>query len=360
MRRVLLSLCVVLLPTVVLAQPTDPAAPGATSESAPGSTEPAAGPPDEPVSTDKYRGANMVPPAGWRLFMSDLTLFRLNPIGLETRFKLGLQKRLYKSDKTVTRNNYMFLGSFVRINPATAILGLGGELQPAAIFNVRASAEIQQFFGTFGFLQSFRSANANFSDQTLKDLRDDPVRKPQSTHLLHAQIQPTIQLKVGPIALKSQLQLDYWVLGNVRDGETTVYEATYDTLLPDKGWTLATDTDLLYMGKPGLAIGLRHSYVRPFYKVRHFLDAQDYVRYDQANEHSRIGLIAAYTLKDIGPAKFNKPTVLLIASWYTDHRYRLGQPDQLPTIGRADDYTSRAFPYLLVGFAFESDLMGVR
>ncbi|MDX2086444.1 MAG: hypothetical protein SFX73_01285 [Kofleriaceae bacterium] len=352
MRRVILSLCSVLCSTVAYAQ----------AGGAPGSAD-AAGVPPEPAPpdpADRYRGSNMVPPGAWRLMVSDLTIFRLNPIGLESRARIGLQKRLYESAKPISRNNFMFLGGFARINPATAILGVGGEIQPASIFNLRVSGEVQQFFGTFGFLQSFNTANANYSDQTLKDLRDDPVRSPQATHLLHAQIQPTLQLKFGPIALKSQLQLDYWVLGDVRDGETVAYEATYDTLLPDKGWTLATDTDLLYLGVPGLAVGVRHSYVRPFYKERHFLNATDFAGYRQANEHSRIGLFAAYTLKDLGPSKFNKPTLILIASFYTDHRYRLGVPDQLPAGGRNEDYVSRAFPYLLLGFAFESDLLGIR
>ncbi|MBA3503286.1 MAG: hypothetical protein H0T65_23195, partial [Deltaproteobacteria bacterium] len=35
------------------------------------------------------------PPKEDRLMFSDLTVFRLNPLGLETRARFGIQKRLY-------------------------------------------------------------------------------------------------------------------------------------------------------------------------------------------------------------------------------------------------------------------------
>jgi len=362
MRSVLLGLCWVVVPSVALAQPAGPPAapaPEAVSPAA-GTGAPAVGARDLLLVGDRYLGAKTPPPSGWRLMISDLSVFRLNPLGLETRARIGVQKKLYPSTAAITQHNFAFVGAFPKLNPAAAILAVGGELQPASIFNLRASAEVQQYFGTVGFLQSFGSANANYSDQTLSDLRDDPAMKPQTARILNARIQPLVQLKLGPIAFKGQAQLDYWVLSNVRDGETTAYEATYDTLLPDRGWTLSTDVDLLYVGRPGLAIGLRHSHVHPFYEERHFVDAADFAAYAGHNMHSRLGLFAAYTFKDLGPSTFNKPTVLLIASWYHQHRYRMGTPDTLPTGGRPDDYTSRAFPYLLAGFTFESDLWSVR
>ena len=383
MRGVLIGLMVAVLPFTATAQPApepSPPDPGEDmlSEPAPTPTPtptPTPDPPPAPTATPTPRvdfpgrSAGLTrsdaPPGSWRLMLSDLTVFRLNPLGLETRARLGMQKRLYASEKAITRTNFMFLGAYPKLNPASAQLGIGGELQPASIFNIRAFAEVQQFFGTFGFLQSFTTPTANYSDHTLKDLRDDPVRAPQSTRMFHASIQPMLQLKVGPVAVRSLLLLDYWDF-KVRDGDTTAYEPTVDTLLPDKGWTLSTDTDVLYTGRPGLAIGVRHSYVRPFYKQRHFASATDdnqaaFAAYDGDNSHHRAGLFAAYTFRDDGPSRFNKPTVLLIMSWYLTHRYRTGEPGSpLPMDGRPDDYTSRAFPYLILGFAFESDFLPVR
>lgn len=300
-------------------------------------------------------------PDGLRVVASDLTIMRLNPIGLETRGRIGIQKKIFPSDKKVTENNFYFAGVFPKLNPASAHLGIGGELQPASIFNVRAFFEVQKYFSTFGFLQSFSSANANYSDQTLSYNADNPTptTEPQAATGMRFSVQPMLQLKFGKIALRALAMFDYWNF-NVRDGQPTAYEPTLDTLLPDQGWTVSTDTDLLYVTDQGLAAGLRHSWVKPMYTSKHFVDAADEAMYDGQNEHQRLGLFAAYTLKDKGPSRFNKPTVIVILSWYLSHKYRAGEPDTLDPGHDAGDYRTRAFPYFLAGFAFESDFLPVQ
>ena len=294
-------------------------------------------------------------PASWRLMLSSLTVLRANPTGLETRARFGLQKRLYRSEAKLSENNFGFAGAFAKLNPAGAFLALGGELQPLSILNLRAAAEVQRYFGAFGVLQSFPSANAIYSDAALDDLAGTA----RGASALRVQLQPTLQVRAGPIALRAQLQLDYWDLA-LRAGDVAAYEPTLDTLLPDRGFTLSADTDALYVGRRRLAVGLRHSYVRPLYRGAHFTGAADQAAYDGANAHQRLGLIGAYTLRDAGPSRFNKPTLILIASWYLSHRFRAGAPEVLPAGGRSADYTSRAFPYLLAGFAFESDFLPAR
>ncbi len=334
------------IPVVSFAQPVEPAEP------APAESIPAAPPTaDQPASpANKF-------PGGWRLMISDLTLFRLNPIGLETRSRIGLQKKLYPSTKAATENNFFFLGMFPKLNPASAQISFGGELQPASFFNVRTYYELQQFFGTFGFLQSFTSANSNYSDNQLKDLAEDSATEPQARLVRHFSVQPQVMLKKGPVVLRSLLQLDYWDF-NTRG--TLVYEPTFDTLLPRQGWTMSTDTDLLYVPGTGLAAGLRHTFVKPFYTSDHFGGPVDKNAYDGQNAHHRLGFFGAYTLKDEGPSTFNKPTVILILSMYIQHKYRTGEPDTLDAGHTSDDYRTRAFPYLILGFAFESDLLSIR
>lgn len=302
-------------------------------------------------------------PDGLRLVVSDLTIFRLNPTGLETRARIGVQKKIYPSAKKVTENNFWFAGAFPKINPASAHLGIGGELQPASIFNVRTFFEVQKYFGSFGYLQSFTSANTNYSDATLAENKDmpTPATEPQSASGMRFSVQPMLQLKFGKIAFRSLAMFDYWNV-SVRDGDTVAYEPTVDTLLPDQGWTVTTDTDLLYVPKDrgGLAAGLRHTWVKPIYAGKHFTDTTDENNYDGQNSHQRLGLFAAYTIKDEGPSRFNKPTVILILSWYLTHKYRAGEPGTLDPGHDADDYRTRAFPYIVLGFAFESDFLDVR
>jgi len=287
--------------------------------------------------------------------LSDLTILRGNPIGLETRARFGLQKRLYLSERPLAANNFGFAGTFVKLNPAGVQLAAGGELQPLSMFNLRAFLEVQRYFGSFGLLQSFPSANASYSDATLDALADTS----RAATALHASIQPMLQARVGPVAVRALFQLDYWDL-TLRRGDAVAYEATLDTLLPDRGFTLAADVDVLYVGRPGLAAGVRYSSIHPFYGGEHFTGAADRAAYGGANAHQRIGLFGAYTLRDTGPSRFNKPTLILIAAWYLSHRWRTGAPDLLPAGGTAEDYTSRAIPYVLAGFAFESDLLAAR
>jgi hypothetical protein len=68
-------------------------------------------------------------------------------------------------------------------------------------------------------------------------------------------------------------------------------------------------------------------------------------------------LFAAYTMRDTPQTAFNKPTLIVIASWYLTHRWRTGVPDETDISGdyNKNDFISRAFPYILVGLAFESD-----
>jgi hypothetical protein len=307
------------------------------------------------VARAEEKDAPPPPPKEDRFMFSDLTVFRLNPLGLETRARLGIQKRLYYSEKAITQNNFRFVGVYPKLNPVSAHLALGGEIQPASIFNLRASIEVQKYFGVLGYLQSFRTPTANYSDHHMKDLRGTE----QTSLIYHASLQPLLQLKVGPVAIRSLFQFDYWRL-NIRDNNTVAYEATFDTLLPDDGWTISADTDVLFVGRPGLAVGLRHSWVRPIYESKHFVDNNDENIYGTDNSHQRIGLFAAYTLRDTPQTAFNKPTLILIASWYISHRWRTGTPDLSdPDISgetNKDDFISRGVPYLLLGFAFESDI----
>jgi len=99
--------------------------------------------------------------------------------------------------------------------------------------------------------------------------------------------------------------------------------------------------------------------VKPFYQARHFTDQAASDAYDGANSHQRLGLFGAYTLRDSGPSRFNKPTLVLILSWYLSHKYRAGTPGTLDPGHTADDYISRAVPYVIAGFAFESDFLPV-
>ena len=177
MRRLLLLLVISVFSTTAMADQLPEGEPSEPPQAPPTETPPSpvadpgggmpALPPAPPVTSEPPAApppvvdpADRPPPAGMRLLLSDLTVLRLNPLGLETRARFGVQQRLFASDKAITRNNFAFGGFYPKLNPASAHLALGGEIQPASIFNLRVFGEVQKYFGTFGFLQSFPTANA--------------------------------------------------------------------------------------------------------------------------------------------------------------------------------------------------------
>ena len=245
------------------------------------------------------------------------------------------------------RDNFVFAGTFTRLNPASLRVAGMVEFQPVSLLNLRFTAEYLQYYGNFSFMQSRPSAYDNLSDADMKANKTGPQGN-YTARGFHASFEPLLQAKVGPIAVRSRAFFG-WFDMNLQRGDRVWYEATLDTSIPAKGLMFANDLDVLYgmdMGKARLNIGARYTAVAPLYSADAVLPTQTVDGID--NSHHRLGLLAAYTLYDDGYTSFNKPTVLLISSWYLSHRYRAGQE------------VSRAVPYIVLGFAFQSDLLDVK
>lgn len=277
----------------------------------------------------------------WRFVINNLLIFRNNPIGLEDQIRVGVQKRLLHREGALFRDTFLFFGAYPKLNPAYLKAGPSLELQPLSVFNLRAAVEVVEYYSTFGFLQSYGSPLANYSD-TARDAADKIDGAAYATSGVHAMIEPTLQLKLGPIVVRDKFSAEYWRM-NLHGNDTVFYDATLDTLVPGNGWVVANDLDALYLTKFGLTVGARYSAVKPFYKKSDYAPGDD-VSVNH-NGHQRLGAIIAYTFFDHGYTSFNKPSILVIASWYLQHQYRTGQD------------VSQALPYLVVGFAFQSDAM---
>jgi hypothetical protein len=276
---------------------------------------------------------------GRRLVINNLLAVRLNPLGLENQTRLGYQSVLYRNEGALFRDNFLFLGANSRLSPASIKAGPSVELQPLSIFNLRLSAEYVGFFSTFGFLQSRPSPNADYS-QASRDAGDEAGQE-YATSGMRLAIEPLVQLKVGPIAVRNRFSLEYWSM-RLRGEDRVWYDATLDTLVPGKGFNYANDLDVLFLGRPPLVVGARYSLVEPLYASRQLPAGEDLA---VDNSHHRVGLLAAYVFWDEGYTAFNKPAVLLNVAWYLTHRYRTGAE------------VSQAVPYVVLGFAFQSDLL---
>lgn len=311
----------------------------------------------------------------WRFTINNLLVLRMNPVGLEDQMRIGFQRRLpaAESNSLLLRDRFVFFGLSPRLNPAFIKLGPSIEIQPLSIFNLRIAAEYVGFFSTFGFLQSYPSALDDYPDKLLGacssgdpevrgkcSYRNEPgdlimgsdEKRNYIAHGLHVMIEPLIQLKLGPVAFRNKLALEFWYMG-VRPGDRVFYDVTLDTLVPAKGWVLANDMDLLFVSKFGLVVGARYSAVLPFYAVTEVRPGES--PNDPHNGQQRIGPLISYTFFDRGFTRFNKPTILLVAGWYVDHRYRTGQA--AGGVVPAVFVQSQAMPYLVIGFSFQSDLL---
>lgn len=307
-----------------------------------------------------------------RLVLSNLLVLRLNPVGLEDQIRFGLQHRLSEeSDGPLKRDSFLFAGIAPRVNPAFIKLGPSVEIQPLSIFNLRVGVEYVQLFGTFGFLQSYSSATDEYDDKriatcsTRSALDQCRYQGADGTEVvgasdvrnsaaagLHLMIEPTLQLKLGPVALRNKLAIEYWSMGT-RLGDRTFYDVTLDTLVPKRGWVIANDLDAVFVTRFRLSAGLRYSLVQALYQDSDFRVGEDRTPAD--NMVQRLGPLVSYSFFDRGYTHFNKPTLLLLVSWYVDHRYRAGQAPAaiLPGVF----VQSPGMPYILLGFSWQSDFI---
>jgi hypothetical protein len=296
------------------------------------SAQPQAAPSAEPPAANPAAPAPAPIPLN-RIYLASLTLVRYNPLGLEIQNRLVFQHRLQDSESLLRRDTFASVAASLKLNPSYLKVGPIVELQPFTVLNVRAGYEVLEYFGSQGNLRSYPDATRDYSD----DARKLTKAEAYSTSGHHLYVEPMVQARVGSIAVRSKLAIEYWSM-SLQGGDRVFYDATLDTLVPGQGWVVANDTDLLYMAGR-LVVGARFSGVWPRYDKDELGGGGEPVGFG-GNSHMRLGPIAAFSFTTREYSSFNKPTLLAIAGWYLDHRSREG-----------------ALPYLLLGFSFSSDFL---
>lgn len=286
--------------------------------------------------------ADDAPPA-LRLVVDNVLVGRVNPLALADLLRIGLAGRLYRSERPLLLNNFLFFGFAPRVTASSLRLGPQLEVQPLSILSLRFSGELLHFWGNFDALQSFASPQANWSDSALSKNGDAGLNYP--TDGVHLIFEPTVQLRWGPIAVRDHLTLEYWNL-RLRSGDTVFYEGGADTLIPNNGLVVSNDVDVAWITRVHLAVGIRYTLTAPLYSATDWAPGE--TANGALNRQQRLGLALAYTFFDRHYTRFHSMTLFGIAAWYVEHRFRTG----------AD--VSQATPYLLGGVSFQSDVILAR
>src|SRR3954470_4035583 len=78
----------------------------------------------------------------FRIAITSLLAARYNPLGLEEQLRIGPQKRLYRNDKMVARDNFIMFGLATKLSPAFIKIGPTLEIQPLSMLNLRFTEEL--------------------------------------------------------------------------------------------------------------------------------------------------------------------------------------------------------------------------
>ncbi|XXF76191.1 hypothetical protein P2318_24450 [Myxococcaceae bacterium GXIMD 01537] len=289
------------------------------------------------------------PPPQHRLVYRNSLFLRLNPTGFIDEARISYRWRLFRSESPVLRDNFIGVGLAPTLSPAFGRAGLMVEAQPLSVLQLYGIYEWQRYFGGFNYLQSFPSARGEFSDEILSqrgELPEGDRLRNYATGGTQLTLGANLQFKVGPVVARSQFRLVRPDL-DLREGDRVFYDIYYDVMAPNRGWLFTNDADIAYMpGRSGLVVGLRWTVTQAMYGDEHYEVGE--ARENLNGPMHRVGPVLAYTFHNEDGRAFNSPTVLLMANWWLQHRYRTGQQ------------VSAAMPLLAVGMSFNGDLLPVK
>ena len=274
--------------------------------------------------------ADWSPEPANRLYYTNASFARVNPLGLVDFYRLGWRHRLSSSDSTLLKDTYTFVAGEVMATPAYTRVGIFAEAQFLAIARVYVQYSGVGYYGNFAQIQSWDTNGVRYSDQSLEATEGEAYATLGSVFTTGG----TLRAKAGNVVIRSTVALTRFDL-NLQDGDVVFYDQYWDRLAPDGGWMVLNDADVLaLMGKA--RVGVRHTFND---------ELGNSGPQDSALANHRVGPLLAweFAAKDPG-ARYNHPTAFLVTQWWLQHPYRAGaeQPQGLPMIA--------------LGFAFNGDL----
>jgi hypothetical protein len=294
-----------------------------------------------PAETEPPPAVRPQPPVA--IQYTSTTAARVNPLGLVSFLDLAGRLRLYESDSDILKQNFVGLGFTGGLSPAWGRFGVLAEVQALTILRLYAQYEFLGYFGSFNLIPSFPSPYAEFSDTVIRDRGEMEDLPGYATYGGQLTLGATLQIKLGPFAARNLFRAVHGSY-QLRAGDRVYYDQITDMLHPNDGFVIVNEVDALAVLDFGLTFGARWSYSHAFYDTGHFAPGEDPAAAPDNDIH-RLGLLAAYTFEDNRGARFDRPTLILIAQWHLVHRYRTGQD------------VDTGLPYIALAFQFMGDLL---
>lgn len=270
-------------------------------------------------------------PPKHRIVHRNLLALRANPLGAGWEGKFSYRQRMFLTQSLALRDNFIGLGLSPSLTPTYARIGPYLEVQPATFIGFFFSWELFQYFGTFNQVQSFPSAQADYSEPAL---RMRTAGYPAAGNIFTAGV--NVNLRFGPIVVRDTLKLLRPDVA-LTPGDTVFYDALTDLLMPDRRVSVTNDLDVLWQTPlNGFFAGIRYSAATPVYGEENG---------PADNSTHRLGPMLAWRIFDRDGARFNQPLIAVIVNWYAKHPHRTGQQ------------TSAALPYFALGFQTCGDLL---
>ncbi len=289
-------------------------------------------------SRPQHPGFTHEPAHDHRWFFHNLTAVRVNPLGLTNRFRTGYKMQLSHRPEAIFKESYATIELDTELTPAFGYAGARMEIQPAKIFNFWASYGVIGSFGTFSHTRSFPNSRAQYDD----DLLDATEDQDYATLGHRATVSGMFQFGLGGVAMRNNVKGHFQGM-DLKEGDTTFYDAALDILMPNSGWVVTNDADLLVLTEFNLIVGVRYTVTAPIYRAEH-LAVTNVTQKDENGPTHRVGPAFIYEFFDDGEgAAWNKPSIVLLAQWWAKHRYRTG--------------TAPALPYLVLAFVQHGDWM---
>lgn len=273
-----------------------------------------------------------------RLVYENLLVFRYNSLGGEEIPAVTYRLRLFNKTGPMWEDAHLGVSFRPSVNLSQSRLGPSIVFKPVGVFSVYGGYYYNFWYGEFGNLRSYPSLSADYF--VPDDFSGDDAAYATTGH--EAEIGARLAGVLGPFVFSNNTAF-YWTKMNLALGDVYYFQPRHDMLVENNGWFFTNDTDAGFISPVGLTAAVRLSIVHAFYSD----DKMDDEGADAESRTSptlRLGPLLSYVVFDEPLRRFNKPTLIVMGSWWLRNRYRAGES------------VHQAVPQVIIAFKFEGDI----